>query len=228
MSKSCVDAPTSTDAADSAIDAAIDSPPPAPFCDFANEPTLVGCWQFEGNTNDASGDGNNATATNTMFGTGNVGMGLVMNANSFVTVPDTASLSPPNVTVEAFVRPTMLPTGRFGIFDNNNSYGLFINATNVQCIASVSVTAPMIQANVWTHVACTHDGTTARVYINGAEAAMMGGGNALGTGDTSGSVIGGNSPSGDSLVGTIDQLRIWNVARTPQQVCAASGAPLCP
>jgi hypothetical protein len=227
-----IDAPTSTDAPDSAvdasIDAAIDAPPPAPFCDSANEPTLVGCWQFEGNTNDASGDGNNATAMNTMFGTGKVGMGLVMNATSLVTAPDTASLSPPAITVEAFVNPTMLPTGRFGIFDNDSSYGVFINATNVQCATGVSATAPPLQANVWTHVACTFDGTTSRIYINGALAGTTGGGAPLGAGNTFGSVIGGNSPSGDSLVGTIDQLRVWREARTPQQVCAASGAPLCP
>src|SRR4051812_7055325 len=55
---------------DAPADVAIDSPPPAPFCDAANEPTLVGCWELEGNTTDASGDNNNATATNTTFGTG--------------------------------------------------------------------------------------------------------------------------------------------------------------
>ena len=230
LSKSCVgetgiddtiDAPTSTDAP-------IDSPPPAPFCDSANEPTLVGCWELEGNTDDASGDGNNATAANTMFGAGKVGMGLVMNANSLVTVPDTASLSPPTLTIEAFVNPTVLPTGRFGIFDNDGSYGLFINSTGIACNMGVAVTAPQIATNTWTHVACTFDGTTGRIYINGAEAGMTGAGVALGAGNTNGSVIGGNSPSGDSLVGTIDQLRVWREARTAQQVCAASGAPLCP
>jgi hypothetical protein len=233
LSKSCVgdtvddpiDAPTSTDAPDSAID----SPPPAPFCDAANEPTLVGCWEFEGNTNDASGDGNNATAMNTMFGTGKVGMGLVMNATSVVTVLDSASLSPPAVSVEAFVNVPALPPGgaRMGIFDNDGSYGMFIT-TGVACGMSVPLTGPQIPVNTWTHVACTYDGATVRVFIDGAQAASATGGTPLTAGNTNGGVIGGNSPSGDPLVGTIDQLRVWREARTPQQVCAASGAPLCP
>ena len=55
-------------------------------------------------------------------------MGLTLQANSLVAVPDSATLSPPTVTVEAFVRPTSLPTGgaRMGLFDNENSYGLFL------------------------------------------------------------------------------------------------------
>jgi hypothetical protein len=221
-----IDAP----APDGAIDGAIDAPPPAPFCDTANEPTLVGCWQFEGNTNDASGDNNNATAQNTTFGTGMVGMGLVTTANSLVTVPDNASLSPATLTVEAFVRPTMLPTGgaRMGIFDNDGSYGLFILANSVSCSMSVVAAGPALVVNQWTHVACTFDGTTTRLYINGVEAAMTAGGSALGAGNTNGSVIAGNSPNGDSLVGTIDQVRVWNVARTAAQICAASGAATCP
>lgn len=218
---------------DSSSDATADGPidaPPVPFCDAANEPSLVGCWAFEGTTADASGDGNNATAQNTTFTAGKVGMALTLQANSLVTVPDAMSLDATTLTIEAFVRPTALPTGgaRMGVFDNDGQYGLFLIDNAVSCTISVVTTAPVLVVNEWTHVACTYDGATVRLYINGAQAGMTGGGGPLGLGNANGSVIGGNSPSGDSLIGSIDQLRVWNVARTPQQVCAASGAPLCP
>ena len=212
----------------SLIDAPIDAPP-VPFCDTTNA-ALAGCWEFENSTNDASGHNFNATATNASFGQGKVGMGLTLQANSLCAVADVAALSPPMVTMEAFIRPTTLPTGgaRMGVMDNNNSYGLFLVNNAVSCSVNVTVTGPVVAANQWTHIACTFDGTTGRLYINGAQVGMTAGGSPLGNGDASGLVIGGNSPNGDQLIGTIDQVRVWNVARTPQQVCAASGAPLCP
>jgi hypothetical protein len=223
---------------DEPVDAGVDTPvgdgapdaPAAPFCDAANEPALVGCWQFEGNTTDASGDNNNATVQNTSFGTGKVGMGLTLQASSLVAVADSTSLTPTTLTIEAFVRPTALPTGsaRMGVFDNDGQYGLFLVDNGVLCSMSVAVTGPAVAINTWSHIACTYDGTTVRLYLNGAQVATLGGGSPLGAGNTNGSVIGGNSPSGDQLIGTIDQVRVWNVARTAAQVCAASGAPLCP
>lgn len=50
----------------------------------------------------------------------------------------------------------------------------------------------------------------------------------LGVGDTLGTVIAGNSPSGEQLIGTIDQMRMWNVARTAAQICTAAGLATCP
>ena len=234
LSRTCVGDDTPIDApggdAPDAPDSAIDGPPPAPFCDPADA-TLVGCWAFEGNTNDASGRANNATAQNTIFTTGKVGMAITLGANSLIAVPDTASLSPPTATIEAWVNPTMLPAGgaRMGIFDNNGSYGLFLTAAGVSCTMSVTSTAPPIAINTWTHVACTFDGTTTRIYVDGAPAGTpAGGGSALGAGGAEGSTIGSNSPSGEALIGSLDQVRVWNVARTESQVCAAAGAPLCP
>ncbi|CAN5698241.1 hypothetical protein BH11MYX3_BH11MYX3_07280 [soil metagenome] len=237
LSNSCVMGGIGIDAAmrdgdaDGSIDAMIDGTPAAPFCDAANEPALVGCWAFEGTTNDASGDNNNATTVNnTSFAAGKVGMGLVLQANSLVAVPDSASLTSAALTVEAFIRPTALPTvgTRMGILDNDCQYGLFIRDNSIQCVMSITVTAPQVPINQLTHVACAYDGTTISLYINGALVVTASGGAALGAGNTNGTVIGGNSPSGDQLIGMIDQLRIWNTARTAQQICAASGAAGCP
>ncbi|HEU0033557.1 MAG TPA: LamG domain-containing protein [Kofleriaceae bacterium] len=165
------------------------------------------------------------------FGSGKVGNAVVLDATSLVAIPDAPTLSPSAITVEAWIQPTQLPASRMGIFDNNNSYGFFVLSTGgVRCTVNVAVEAtPVItQLGAWTYVACTYDGTTARLYVDGAEVAVAGGGTALGTGDTSGSVLGGNSPSGDPFVGAIDQVRVFSVARTADEVCIAAGrTPPC-
>ena len=33
---------------------------------------------------------------------------------------------------------------------------------------------------------------------------------------------------GETLVGMIDQVRVWNAARTAAQICTAAGKPSCP
>ncbi|MDD9968219.1 MAG: hypothetical protein OXR73_18415, partial [Myxococcales bacterium] len=44
--------------------------------------------------------------------------------------------------------------------------------------------------------------------------------------DTNHIAIGGNSPSGDRLVGLIDTVRVWRVALSASELCAIGGA--CP
>lgn len=210
-----------------------DSPMAAPFCD-PTDTTLAACWQFENTGTDGSGSNpsNTANTTTATFASGKVGQGLVVDTLSAVTVADTLSMSPPSLTIEAWVRPTQLPLGgdRMGILDNNNSYGFFIYANRLEC-SGIATVAAVVPTNLWTHVACTHDGVNGRLYVDGVLAAAVTVGGPLGVGDASGSVIGGNSPGGGStsaLVGMLDQMRVWNVARTAAQICTAAGLTSCP
>jgi len=208
-----------------------DGPTVAPFCDAANEPTLVGCWEFENVLTDASGDGNDGTGTSVTFGTGKVGQGAVLAANSHIAVADSASMTPTAITIEGWIKPTALPPGgaRMGILDNEGQYGFFLQPTGLSCTVSISVSATVtIQPNQFTHVACTFDGTTGHIYVDGSDVAMATGGSPLGAGSADGAALGGNSPSGDTMVGTLDQLRVWNVARTAKQICDAAGKLSCP
>ena len=227
-----IDAPFDPDAPDAPFDSSIDSPMSTPFCDPSNA-TLVGCWQFEGNGIDGSGSNptNTANTASGTFGTGKVGMGLTLTASSLITVGDRASLEPPNLTVEAWIRPTALPAAglRMGIVDSGGAYGIFLNNGGILCSMSIAVqTTFAFPLNAWTHIACTTDGATVRMYIDGVQVNMLAGAAPLGVGDTLGVVLAGNSPSGEPLIGTIDQMRMWNVARTAGQICVAAGLTNCP
>jgi len=63
----------------------------------------------------------------------------------------------------------------------------------------------------WTHVACTDDGTTLRIFIAGVERQTV-------------SVSGGTGPVhpsiyvGRSQDGTIDEVRVWNVATSSSEL----------
>jgi hypothetical protein len=209
----------------------IDMTPAAPFCDAVGEPTLVGCWEFEMNANDASGDGNNATASNVTYATGRVGMAAVLQTNSSLVVGDRASLEPAHMTVEAWIKPAQAPPaspGRWGLIDSDGAYGIFVTSTNILCSMGGALTVPVVlPVGVFTHVACTNDGTTVHVYINGLPDPSTAGGAAQGTGNASGIVLAGNSPSGDTFVGSVDQFRVFNEARTQVQICEATGLPTC-
>lgn len=226
----CVGEGTPTDAPDSddaLVDMALSDTPGAAFCD-AGDPTLVGCWEFENNADDASGEANHATATGVSYVTGKVGMAVVQQAGSSLVVGDRGTLEPQHLTVEAWIRPSTLPTGRWGLIDSDGAYGIFITATNILCSFGGALTVnTVVPVDVWTHVACTTDGATVRLYVDGVDTQQTIAGTPLGTGNTNGIVLGANSPSGDTLIGAIDQMRVFTEARTPAQICRAAGLANC-
>lgn len=224
------------DAPNAMVDAAMAMPDAmtvAPFCD-PSDASLVACYAFEGNLADGSGQNHTpSTAVNTSFAAGKVGNGLVIGNTTEVDVPDSPAFDVAAVTIEAWVKPNLgaFPTGRGGVLDCNNQYGMFVLATGlVTCTASSSVTSPMpIASGSWSHVACTENGTTVALYVNGSLVAS-GPAGTLPTSATTGFTLGGNNPpgGGDPLVGMLDQVRLFKVARTAAQICGDAGKSGCP
>jgi hypothetical protein len=221
-----VDATTEPDAPP---DAPADTPEPPAFC--APSTTLVACYEFEGNANDASGNNLHPATTNVTFVTGKLGMAMQFGATSAADVAETALLDVNAITIEAWIQPTQLPTAglRMGVVDNNGQWGVFLHEVGrLQCtmVGGISTQIPAnIAANAWTHVACTYDGSTTTIYVNGVQASMAGGGGALATGGTSGISLAADNPpgAGSRLIGLIDQVRIFNVARSADDICASAG-----
>ena len=197
----------------------------AAFCD-AGDPALVGCFRFEDSVDDASAAGLDVSPSGVGFAQGVSGRAAVFTAESVLEVAETPALDFDAFTIEMWVRPDALPVdpARAGLFDNNGQYGMFIyGGATVRCTGNGEVLqSGVLAVGSWTHVACVHDGQDFTLYIDGQVRDTS----PVDPPDTdgfAGSNIGGNSPDGDDhFIGRLDDLRIWNRARTPDEVCAAA------
>jgi hypothetical protein len=196
--------------------------------DYCEEAGLVACYPFEGNGDDESSTGNDATTTSVQYAAGQVGQAIVLDATSRVTVAPSSSLAVGPYTLEIWVNPSSIPqSGRFGIGDWTVVFNAWLYPYGVRCNYDWGEgTGSPIPTNQWTHVACANDGTTLRTYINGVETASE----AFAPNSaapTATSYIGANEPGGnDNWLGMLDQMRLFDHARSPGEICAAA-APNC-
>jgi Concanavalin A-like lectin/glucanases superfamily len=211
--------------------AQMDAPPQAVYCD-ATDTQLVACYRFENNLTDESSHHNNGTTTAVSYAAGKAGQALFVGTTTGIDIADSASFDVADLTIEAWISPSVIPTGtnRAGLLDCDGQYGFFLYANgDLTCTAAGSVTAQAnIQPNHWTHVACTHANGTISIYADG-ELINSGGGGTLATGGTTGITLGGNNPpgGGSPLNGLLDQVRLFGVGRTAQQICADAGKTDC-
>jgi fibronectin type 3 domain-containing protein len=196
---------------------------------------LVAAYGFdEGSgltTADQSGRGNTGTLSNaTWAATGKYGSALSFNgSNAFVSIADSSSLDlTAGMTLEGWVRPntgggfrTLVVKERPG----DLVYGLYSNTDGNRPQSQVTIggtarwidgTAP-VSAGVWTHVAGTYDGTTQRLYVNGAQVASLALSGSITT-STSPVKIGGNAIWSEWFTGLIDEVRIYSRALSPAEI----------
>ena len=227
------DPDAATAPADAALRPAVDaraadaSAPPAedPLCDPADT-ALIGCFAFEDTAESQSGAGLVVTASGLVYGEGIRGRALDTRLQGALHIEETPALDFDAFTIEMWVHPDALPTGagRAGLFDNDGQYSVFIfQNAGVRCSGSGSVLPEGVLATgTWTHLACVHDGQSVTLHVNG-EARATGPAGPPPRGAINGSNVAGDSPNGnDRFVGRIDELRIWNRARTAAEVCAAA------
>jgi subtilase family serine protease len=149
-----------------------------------------GVWHLPNGTtltaNDSTSNGNNASfiANGTTATTGQIDGGASMpNSNSYVSIPDAASLRPSTVTVSAWLKVPPGGAGYYIILDNSGagiSYALstesavtggsgymgFNSYSGSSYVGAASSYSAYFGA--WTQVVGTYDGTTWKIYFNGA------------------------------------------------------------
>ena len=126
-------------------------------------------------------------------------------------------------TLEAWVNPSNTNVGIFTYGTNANNQRAGLSLVNNKLSYSGSgndlVGATALSLGTWHHVAATYDGTTLKLYVDGALDASqtMPVFNTTGTGFLVGYT--GNAAT-EYLNGRIDEVRVYNTALTPAQVMA--------
>jgi hypothetical protein len=204
----------------SQMDAGIDGTTTSTLC--TGEANAIVCLPFDGDfENQAEGRAQAVTSLGTAptYGTGAVDVALQVTTSRLEVAP-TFSLSGPS-TLEAFVAPTA-PGADKWIVDHGNR-GMFLNADNelVCRFGTLNlVISGALPTNAFTHVACVTTGDQIRIYKNGSRAMSIGNTPAGSTGTLS---IAAKRDGTLGFTGRIDELRVFDVARSDTQVMQAAG-----
>ncbi len=211
----------------------------------------VAWWKFDENTgvvgNDATGNGNSATMTQTTWKTGKTGSAAGFNGtNSYVSVNDNPLFTPAALTVSAWVKFNQLATVKGDdewiithdhSTDPYDTFLLYLQSANDTFAVTMSnsvLSGTYVQGTTtvvpgrWYHVGFIYNGTTLKLYVDGIEEGSVNFSGTVFDGDGNlsiGAEVGG---FGGNTDGAIDDVRLYNYARTPAQFIYDynRGAPL--
>ncbi len=167
--------------------------------------------------------------------------------NDYVNLGNSGSFNTGDyITIEAWIKPNSL-AGRSGIFSTrlNNQAGSFqlevgtgSGGTGRVAVSGVNrwfaqTGDNAISTGEWVHIAYTRDGMSPgsgggiqHIYINGVSQAISDDNSYSFVSNTSDKVLGCGTSGGQLFNGAMDEVRIWNMARTPDQIRESMYLPL--
>ena len=201
---------------------------------------LVAWWKMDeaaGNdtASDASGNGNHAALTGldpaSAWTTGRTGGALKCDGSGSALVNQSISLDgiTTGVTVSAWVNRLSATTGFTAILSretgttNSQYYWLGLSGDKAEFYGSAGVlSTTTVPIGIWTHLAATDDGSTARVYVNGSQVTSKSVSDVFRV-DASKLVICGNQNDASGTVtqlwnGLVDDLQLYNRVLTATEI----------
>ena len=144
-------------------------------------------------------------------------------SDDYVKADHKSYLNTTNLTVEAWVKADPTQVGYATIVDkgsntsNGNGWSLQFDGSNGNVrfwnANAVAVSSTTIKDNAWHHVAATFDGSNYKIYVDGAlENTVLS--STAPINNDSALFIGNSLAGGTNFKGVLDEVRVWNVART--------------
>jgi hypothetical protein len=200
-------------------------------------PGLLALYTFEdtGTTiTDDSGHTHDGTATASgvaITAGGKVGSALSFSGTSgYVKIPSATDLEfTTAATIEFWVKLSSVATGSIFSRVAANGDGIRVRSSqgNVQVTftrsgigSAIATSDAGVLDSTWTHVAIVNDGAELRVYLDGDLHRSVTGGK---LGAVGADLFLGAAGNENAINGYIDELAIWNVALTDDQVCITAG-----
>ncbi len=206
---------------------------------IAPPPGLVGWWPGDNNENDIV-DGNNPSALSAVtLVPGEVLTGFSFGTKGYIQIPTSPALTNQNFTWAMWARPDGAGPNndQFGnailtqnIDDTHNAIGLHWRATDSRFLfdfgsdsTEIVTSADTFPAGTFYFVAATYDGTTFRLFVNGALEGSMAETKTIPY-SNSGFIIGSTPPSYIAMGfartwnGVIDEVQAFNRAPSPSEV----------
>ena len=199
-----------------------------------NTGSLVGWWKFDNDFLDWSGNGNDGLCSSLgcpTQTTGKVGDALYFDGNGSIDAGNGARLNiTGNITIEAWVKPAKLATQyivKKASNDATNGYELSLASSgkaffrfNQRASGNTYRVDTVINYpsnnTTWVHLVGIYNGTQLQIYLNGHLSNNKSGSSNISS-NTNNLKIGG--PDGSAFYkGSIDEVRIWNRALTPQEI----------
>jgi len=156
---------------------------------------------------------------------------------NYVVSPNTAALNPTQITVEGWVyidatglskRPHMIgkggsATGAYWlVIETTGEVRFYFTVGNAGSwqFATAGTGLNVVTTGVWHHYAGTYDGIAGKIYIDGVLKGTKPAAGVLKTNDTNPLYIGRSYATlpQNCVLGKIDEVRIWNYARTQTQI----------
>jgi len=202
---------------------------------------LISWWRAETNTTDTLGLNNGTIQGTVTYAAGRRAGKAFHTAGGLVNVPDSTSLHPSNLTVQAFVSAISPGANKYIIsksatassasyaFHTGPSGGLaFYVNTSGGVVASPSASSTTIWDGFFHFIDGTYDGQTVRLFVDGKEVGS--GTSASGqiqyaTSQNSGALLFGDfysTASSSNFVGSIDEVKIYNNALSALEIAASA------
>jgi hypothetical protein len=192
----------------------------------------VAYWKFDEGTGsavyDSTKNGNNGTITGATWVTGKAGTALSFDGNDYVSISDSVDLSSANITVGAWVNPAN--TGNLGIAAKSNTCGGGLDngwvfelmggklATWIYGVTPGWVSGDTVMpANQFSYVAFKYESGVVTFYVNGKLDKVIAVTNTS-LPDNAVPLLIGSQGACNLFNGIIDDFRIYNYARTDEQI----------